>query len=306
MRTMEPPGRLVDIGARRLHFVRAGEGQPTVVLESGGGGGSSVQDWPVLRRVARFARCVAYDRAGLGWSDAAPRGRTYDDMARDLGALLTVIGEPPPFVLVGGSFGGLVVRAFSRMFPDKVAGMVLVDAAEEEKYFGTMALMRGMHEEELKSTAQRAATGELRAEAEVSLAKVPGLDSQTREAMLHVLGLEGHFTAALDELRAIDHALPEEKVAGGFGPLGDRPLVVLSHGQPYLGAMAIWEEGWGEAQQRLSALSTNSAHVVAARNGHSIAAENPRLVAASIQAVVTAVRGGALDAESVKRLARQN
>jgi pimeloyl-ACP methyl ester carboxylesterase len=248
---------------------------------------------------------VAYDRAGLGWSDPAPWGRSYDDMARDLDALLTVIGEPPPFVLVGGSFGGLVVRAFSRMFPDKVAGMVLVDTAQEEKYFGTMATMRAVHEEELKSTARRAATGELRSDAEASLAKVPGLDSRTREAMLHVLGLEGHFTAAVDELRAMDHATPEEKVVGGFGTLGDRPLMVLSHGQPYVGAMAIWEEGWGEAQQRLSALSTNSAHVVATRNGHSIAAQNPRLVAASIQAVVTAARGGALEVESVRRLAHQ-
>lgn len=301
MSSLKPPGDLIDIGGRRLHCVRAGTGGPTVVLESGGGGGSSPQDWPVLNLVAPITRCLAYDRAGLGWSDPAAEPRTYDGMARDLEALLTAAGEPPPFVLVGASFGGLLVRAYARLHPDKVAGMVLVDAAEEEKYFSTMPAMREVHDEELRSNADRARRGELRAEIEPVLRRGP-FDAPTTAAILHILGLGGHFEASLLELQAIDRVPERDRGAGALGDLGDRPLVVVSHGKPYVGATAVWEDGWDDAQRRLAALSTRGQHIIAATNGHSIALENPRLVAACIAAVVGAVRGGPLDLTEARQL----
>ncbi|HSV02854.1 MAG TPA: alpha/beta fold hydrolase [Phenylobacterium sp.] len=300
---MNPPGQLIDIGGRRLHVVAAGEGAPAVVLESGGGGGASVQDWPVLRRVARFARCLAYDRAGLGWSDPPTAPRSFEAMADDLAALLAAVGEPGPIVLVGGSFGGLLARAFAQRFPATVAGMVLVDAAEEAKYFATMAAMRPLHEAELREAARRAASGALAREAEPAI-RAAGRDEATQAAMLWVLRRPEHFTASLDELAAIGLATSAQRAAGGFGGLGDKPLVVLSHGRPYAGEMAVWENGWAEAQARLAALSTHSAHVVAETNGHSIALENPVLVAAAIRAVARAVRGAPLDLSDVRRRAR--
>jgi pimeloyl-ACP methyl ester carboxylesterase len=129
---MDAPGEMIDIGGRRLHLLRRGQGVPAVILESGGGGGSSTQDWPLLGRVARFTHALSYDRAGLGWSDPAPAPKTFNGMAGDLDALLVAAGESPPFVLVGGSFGGLLVLAFCRRFPAKVAGAVILDAADEE------------------------------------------------------------------------------------------------------------------------------------------------------------------------------
>jgi len=125
-----PPGRLVDVGGRRLHVRELGDGAPTVVLESGGGGGSSVQDWPMQRRVATFARCLTYDRAGLGWSDPATEPRTLAGMARDLDALLNALGAAGPCVFAGGSFGGLVLQAYARLFQGRIAGLVLVDTCD--------------------------------------------------------------------------------------------------------------------------------------------------------------------------------
>jgi pimeloyl-ACP methyl ester carboxylesterase len=298
---LKPPGDMIDIGECRLHCLRRGAGSPTVVFESGGGGGSSVQDWPVLNLVAPLTRCVAYDRAGLGWSNPPASPPTYDGMARDLDALLAAAGETPPFVLVGGSFGGLLALAYGRLFPDKVAGLVIVDASDPLKYFETMPRMRVLHEAELRSAIDAAARGDLRRDAEPAIRGARGLDEMTREAMLHTLGLPGHFEASLAELQAIDRATPEETAALEPGSLGDRPLIVLCHGKP--GAMSAWEEGWAEAQARLAALSTRSAHLVAARNGHSIALENPGLVAACIAAVVGAVRGGGFDVAEARRLA---
>ncbi len=125
-RRFPPPGRLIQIGNRRLHLVEAGHGNPPVIFESGIS--ASSLNWTTVRkRVAEFTRCAAYDRASLGWSDPADTPRTTSRLVEELHALLHTAGIPPPFVLVGHSFGGLLVRAFAAQYPDEVAGLVLVD-----------------------------------------------------------------------------------------------------------------------------------------------------------------------------------
>lgn len=300
---MLAPGQFADVGGRLMHFVTRGQGEPTVVFESGGGGGSSVQDWPVMQLVSKFTRCLCYDRAGLGWSERDPSQRTFDTMALDLHALLRSANVLNPCVVVGSSFGGLVARVYTSHFPHAVAGMVLVDAAEEHKYFSTIGPTRAFLEKELLSAARRAASGELRAEYESQAPRRDVSDQLERDALLHLLGSEDHFHAARFELAAIDQVAYHQRRAGGLGSLGRRPLIVLSHGVPYQGPMAAWEDGWLDAQRRLAALSTNSVHIIASRNGHSIGVENPALVAASIAAVVDAVRGAPLDASKAQQFA---
>ena len=167
-----------------------------------------MQDWPVLNLVGPLTRCIAYDRAGLGWSDPPSSLPTYDGMAQDLDALLVAAGEAPPFVFVGSSFGGLLVRAYCRRFLARVAGVVIVDASDELKYFETMRRMKTLHENELRSSISAAKRGDLRREAEPAIRRARGLDETTKEAMLHVLDLPGHFEASLSELQAIDRATP--------------------------------------------------------------------------------------------------
>ena len=297
------PGELIDIGGRRLHVLALGQGRPAVVFESGGGGGSAVQDLVVQRLVSAFARAIIYDRAGLGWSEPATPGRSFVERAGDLHALLEAIGETPPYVLVGSSFGGLTARAFSYRYPDEVAGMMLLDAAEEHKYFPTMARMRAWHEQDLKTEASRAASGELRRNAEPLVARARGFTEPEKTWLLEILARPGHFLAALEELSAIDATPPDMKLAVGFGGLGDRPLIVLSADKPVTGDMAVWQEGAAEAQSRLAALSSNSAHITGVGLGHSIALERPALVVAAIAAVLGAAAGGPLDTTEVRRLA---
>jgi pimeloyl-ACP methyl ester carboxylesterase len=298
---MDAPGEMIDIGGRRLHLVRRGHGAPTVILESGGGGGSSTQDWPLLGRLARFTHALSYDRAGLGWSDPAPTPKTFDGMASDLDALLASAGESPPFVLVGGSFGGLLMRAYCRRFLAKVASVVFVDTADEAKYFPTMRRMLLFHEAELRREAARAERGEVLAEAEPAINAATGLDDVTKAGMRYVLGLRSHFEAALDELQAAARATSDEMAPGKPGSLGDRPLIVLSAGRS--AQNVAWQEGWAAAQTRLAALSRRGVHLVAENNGHSLALENPKLVGAAVEAVARAVRGELFDVAEVRRLA---
>ena len=84
--------------------------------------------------LAASTRVVAYDRAGLGWSDPAPEPHDAQQSARDLHAALQAAGIHSPYVVVGHSYGGLVVRAFADLYPDEVVGMALVDASHPDQW----------------------------------------------------------------------------------------------------------------------------------------------------------------------------
>lgn len=134
-RAYPPPGQFADLGGRRIHMVVTGpeNGEPTVILEAGIASISSNWAW-VQDEIAASTRVVAYDRAGLGWSDPSPAPQDAQASAEDLHAALRVAGIQGPFVVVGHSYGGLVVRAFTDLYPDEVAGMVLVDASHPDQW----------------------------------------------------------------------------------------------------------------------------------------------------------------------------
>src|SRR5262245_38847950 len=107
--TAPPPGKLVDVGGHRLHIWCSGSGAPTVLLEAGLGGWSV--EWArVQPEVARFTRVCAYDRAGMGYSDAGPGPRTSRRIAQELNALLDKSDLGGPVVIVAASFGGYNAR----------------------------------------------------------------------------------------------------------------------------------------------------------------------------------------------------
>jgi pimeloyl-ACP methyl ester carboxylesterase len=122
------PGRLVDVGGYRLHIYCTGQGGPTVILDALFPGTVSNWAW-VQPDIARTTRVCAYDRAGLGWSDRGPTPRDARQHARELHTLLTNAQIPGPYVLVGHSLGGLSVRTFADGYPDRVAGMALIEAS---------------------------------------------------------------------------------------------------------------------------------------------------------------------------------
>jgi pimeloyl-ACP methyl ester carboxylesterase len=132
-----PPGRLIDLGGWRLHLLCTGEArtsQPTVIVEAGSGDFSV--DWSLVQPgVARFARVCSYDRAGAGWSDLGPRPRTMHQIVWELRTLLQKAGERPPYVLVGHSSGGWLVRIFRSTYPSDVAGLVLCESGDERGLF---------------------------------------------------------------------------------------------------------------------------------------------------------------------------
>ncbi len=110
----------------RLHLLEQGSGRPAVILEAGIAA-SSLSWSRVQPGLAAFTRTASYDRAGLGWSDLCAAPRTLEQMLAEFDGLLRAAAIPAPYILVGHSFGGLLIRAFAQRWPDRVAGLVYVD-----------------------------------------------------------------------------------------------------------------------------------------------------------------------------------
>jgi len=116
----------IDLGGYRVHISESGSGPLAVIFEAGLG--EDLATWAdVQPQVARFARTIAYDRPGLGKSDPSPHPRTVQQMAAELHSLLQAARVAPPYVLVGHSLGGTIVQVFAHLYPNEVAGLVLVD-----------------------------------------------------------------------------------------------------------------------------------------------------------------------------------
>lgn len=129
-----PPGQRVDIGGRALHLYCTGPqgAQPTVIIEAGLGGMGAFYHWVQLG-LSQQTRVCSYDRAGLGWSDDSPEPRDAEHMVRDLHELLRVAHVTPPYVLAGHSLGGLLILAYTRRYPDEVAGLAFLDSSHPQQ-----------------------------------------------------------------------------------------------------------------------------------------------------------------------------
>jgi pimeloyl-ACP methyl ester carboxylesterase len=132
-RRYPPPGRFIPSGRRQLHVWEQGTGEPIVILESGLA--ASSLSWILTQpSIAEFTRVIAYDRAGLGWSSPSESPPHLDDLLSDLNALIDTLTISTPLILVGHSFGGLLVRAFAHRYPDKVKGLLLIDPVSLDTY----------------------------------------------------------------------------------------------------------------------------------------------------------------------------
>lgn len=123
--------KLIDIGdGRRMNLHCRGDGPITVIFDSGLSDWSSI--WALVQpQTATRTRACTYDRAGMGYSDPSGRPGTPFNIVDDLRRLIQEAGIHGPVVLVGHSLGGFNMKLFAATHPSEVAGLVLVDPAEE-------------------------------------------------------------------------------------------------------------------------------------------------------------------------------
>jgi D-alanyl-D-alanine carboxypeptidase len=266
--TSAVPGALVDLGDRSLFLSCSGTGSPTVILESGLNDTAAV--WSAVQsEVAATTRVCSYDRANVpgGASDpsdptaSTPRLRSAAELVVDLHDLLAAAAVPGPYVLVGHSVGGLVVRLYAATYPEEVVGLVLVDATHEDNWVGL--------EEDIGPDLWPMA--------------VEQFTQAVAGGVLEPLDLE--VTAA------------EVREAREDRPLRPMPLVVLTHTQPpdpatLLPGLSVEasERRWSEQQADLTTLLPDSRQILAEESGHYIQLDQPGLVVEAIADVIEATR----------------
>jgi pimeloyl-ACP methyl ester carboxylesterase len=302
-----PPGRLVDLGGHRLHVNCTGNGSPTVVIENGLGDFSF--DWILVQsRVSTFTRVCTYDRAGYAWSDPGPKPRTFQQLNLELRDALLKLDERGPFVLVGHSYGGPVVRNFAATYPQDVAGMVLVDAAFEGMRVGIGGRATMQLGKDAKGGSIPAPREEMNASDQLELPLgAPPQTGPPLDPMYNVLPFaEQNLRRWAQSLPEIDDAENSQRqwsaeyfakwlATPQAGALRAIPLVVLTRAEGgYRDAdsdipAAQMEKERIAGQANLVLLSTNSKQVFV-DSGHNMNLEAPADVAAAIHQVVEAAR----------------
>jgi pimeloyl-ACP methyl ester carboxylesterase len=262
----------IEVGGRTFRYVCGGNGAPPVVLEQGYGSPPDAsfrepasRGWrKVFQEIQGVARVITYGRADLERKHATTP-RTCRDMVNDLRTLLQRADISPPYILVGHSFGGLIVQLYASEYPDEVAGVVLVDSSHPD---------------------QSAKFAEVLPPE--SAGDAPVLKRFRRAPNLQIAG------------EAIDLAASAAEVRGASSRSIKR-LVVLSHSprsafHPGISAELSekLEQVWLQLQMDLLQLSSSSTHRIAAAASHLIQIDEPQLVVDAIIEVVRDARANSI------------
>ncbi|MFC3748263.1 alpha/beta fold hydrolase [Paenibacillus sp. GCM10012306] len=273
----KPAGQHISIGSRELHAHVTGNGKTTIVMEAGMGG--NLLDWSLVQpELSRDATVVTYDRAGLGWSEGSDKPATCQQYVDDLRSLLAALELQPPYVLVGHSFGGMVMRLFAAEYPDEVKSLILVDAVHEGRYLATDMLETGQR--------NRDSLNQLRLGYLLSPTAIPRLagrhigSRRLPPPMLEQVKAAGYRNSAYKAIYAelLDAHESALQLATAEPLRVDLPIVVLSAGQQ--------DKEWHRGQLQLAELTSRTQHIVVRDSWHSIQIYRPDVVIDAIRSLL--------------------
>jgi len=298
-----PTGRLVDAGGHKLHINVIGKGSPTVIFENGSGDFSFI--WSLVQPdVSKITRTVSYDRAGYAWSEPGPTPRTAHQISAELHTALINAGINPPYILVGQSFGGFLVRNFARYYPNEVAGMVLVEALNENSRIligGKPMRIREWASGRVPPDPQlkfrnNITTGNVSVPLDTTMEfPLTNLPDSIKKLQVWAQSQPVYRAASDSEMNWSPEDvenLYENRGKAGY-TLGNIPLIVLTRGSGGFEGRQDSAELENERlamQEELAGLSSNSKHIVDKNSGHNIHLEDPKIVISAIEEVIQAVR----------------
>jgi len=217
----------------------------------------------------------------MGWSEAGPLPRDAAQNAKELHTLLQNANIPGPYVMVGHSLGGLVVRVFVHEYASEIARVVLIESMNPKQLTQSTAEVQsqsGSRSQPFSFQAALAQFGVVRL-----LAKLPGIAPSippNEEAYYPLYVRPQSLQATANESQGMPAAGAEAAAVKNFG---DLPLIVLTGKLNTI-------PGWREWQTELLQLSSNSQHLFAENSDHNIQVEEPEAAVAAILQMVQQVR----------------
>ena len=293
-------GQLVDVGGYRMNLDCTGHGSIPVILENGMG--IPGEGWrQVQREIEKFARVCSYDRAGYGWSDPGPLPRTSEQIAKELHSLLQNAGISPPYILVGASYGAFTLRVFNGLYPDEVAGMVLV-APELEDQHAILAAHHFITPADDKKQARLDSTlaALYPALRRLGVARL-AITSQRSglpepfESEIYALSLRpNHIPAMLNEDLSDQQSAEQVRESGN---LGNIPLIVLTPA-PEGRSPEVSQQDWdiyiaetAALQHKIAQLSTQGQQITVGTM-HELQFEKPDAVVAAVRQIIQSASAG--------------
>jgi pimeloyl-ACP methyl ester carboxylesterase len=302
-----PTGKLVDAGGHVLHLHIMGKGKPVVIFENGSGDFSFIWDL-VQPSVSKSATTVSYDRAGYAWSEEGPLPRTGKQIAFELHTALHNAGINGPYIMVGQSYGGFLVRSFARLYRKEVVGMVLVDALNEnEKILINGKAVRVREMAQARPVPEIQTTMPKNIDTDTSGHINPVASNTNIEPPLDKLSIDdqkiqlwaqtqfSYFKATSNEMDWSPEDVADMYKNKGKTAymLGNIPLIVLAKGKGYYAGLpdsTQLEKQRLDLQKDLAHLSTNGKLIVDKNSGHNIHLEDPATVINAIKQVILACK----------------
>lgn len=279
-----PPGKLVKVEGNLMHIHYNGSQGPTVVLDAGMGGTSL--GWTLVQnRLALFTGVCSFDRAGYAWSEASKKERTSENLTKELHALLKEAQIPPPYLLVGHSFGGANALLFAHAYPKEVLGVILVDAVHED-YFEKLPFQKSNNFfNRLLETPQAkillTATGIQRYLGPSNLIKemfLP-LPEVARNAYLAQMNKISYHQTVAREFADFEKSLAQLRKA--HVQLENTPLTVITAGKSL--SPPAFNQAWLSMQQDHLLKSSYSRHLFAEKSDHMIPHHQPQIIVEAVK-----------------------
>jgi pimeloyl-ACP methyl ester carboxylesterase len=255
------------------------------VLIEASGLGTTLQSAAVQRQLATTQRVCSYDRAGLGWSDASPYPSTAKAIEQDLEQLLARLHLPAPLIFVASSAGGMDVEIYAREHPERVAGLIWVDALSEDALAGVPEINRLQRSACLARDAAWVGALRildplhLRSAADPYASRAVAL-TYRRRTLDAACSLTKSFAASAAQIRQ------EPRLESSI------PVIVLIHAEPRdldpiasAAALAELEPKWRAAQAQFSRHFSRSKLLIVGHSGHLIVSEHPEAVVSAVREV---------------------
>lgn len=124
--------KYVRLDGKKIEYKLKGSGDYTIIFD--GSIGTNLYEWDKVCKILEEedkASTFIYNRRGYGFNDGGSR-LTPEEQAKQLKLLLRKAGATEPYILVGEEYGSLISTNFAKLYPDSVAGVVLVNPISEE------------------------------------------------------------------------------------------------------------------------------------------------------------------------------
>jgi pimeloyl-ACP methyl ester carboxylesterase len=290
---IQPDGQFVEVDNHKIHYLQEGKGGPTVVFETAFDPAGHLQWYHIQKNLPKTYTTFSYDRSGILWSERGTNPKTGEKMAEELHTLLEKSKAPKPYILVGHSFGGMLIRFFVQKYPADVAGVILVDSQypADEKY-----LSPEMH----KMVNQGLPGGFLQFANTFGMARLmfenmfPATTEYKFQNSVMPALLYKSADATLEEQ---DHMKSIKAEAAAINSFGSIPLCIITAGDKtryntFIKDQKLKSEmlqAWDKMQKDLLNLSTDSKQIIVPKSGHYINQDQPKIIEEAVNDMVKKV-----------------